>query len=67
MERDEHDIIRLDTDLIEVPKLETERLILKSMSLDDVDFLLYHFGAEETNCYTEYESLKNREEAIDFY
>ena len=67
MERDENDIIRLDTDVIEAPKLETERLILKSMSLDDVDFLLYHFGDEETNWYTEYESLQNREEAIDFY
>jgi hypothetical protein len=39
MERDENDNIRLDTDVIKVPKLETERLILKSMSLDDVDFL----------------------------
>ncbi len=67
MERDEDDIIMIDTDVIEGPKLETERLILKSMSLADVDFLLYHFGAEETNWYTEYERLKNREEAIDFY
>ena len=37
------------------------------MSLDDVDFILHHFGDVETNRYSEHESLKNREEAIDFY
>ncbi len=32
-------ILGLILNVIKVPKLETERLILKSMSLDDIDFL----------------------------
>lgn len=57
----------MEDEIIEVPRLETERLILRSMSLDDIDFILRHFGNEDTNRYSSYEGLKNREEAIDFY
>lgn len=54
-------------EVIEVPRLKTERLILRALSLEDIDFLLRHFGDEDVNRYSSYENLKNREEAIDFY
>lgn len=57
----------MEDKIIEVPKLETERLILRSMSLDDIDFLLRHFSDDDINRYSSYEGLKNQEEAIDFY
>lgn len=54
-------------EVLTVPRLETERLILRSMSLDDLEFIIRHFSDYETNRYSDYEGLKNREEAIEFY
>lgn len=52
---------------LETPRLETERLTLRPMTRDDIDFLLKHFGDPETNRYSSYEDLKTREEAIQLY
>ncbi len=60
-------MIKIGEEVIVVPKLETERLILRALSPEDMDFLLRHFGDEDVNRYSSYENLKNREEAIDFY
>ena len=52
---------------VEVPRLETSRLILRGLSLEDIGFLLHHFSDEDVNRFSSYESLKNHEEAVDFY
>lgn len=52
---------------LETPRLETERLALRPMTLDDIDFLLKHFGDPETNRYSSYEDLKTRKDAIRLY
>lgn len=53
-------------EVIEVPRLETKRLILRALSLDDTDSLLRHFSEEEINRYSSYERL-DREDILDFY
>lgn len=51
--------------------LETERLVLKCIGYDDVDFILKQFSTEEVNRYLyDAEPLNSKEEAeeiIDFY
>ena len=37
------------------------------MTLDDIDFLLKHFGDPETNRYSSYEDLKTRRDAVQLY
>jgi ribosomal-protein-alanine N-acetyltransferase len=52
---------------LETPRLGTKRLDLRPMTLDDIDFLLKHFGDPETNRYSSYEDLKTRKDAIQLY
>ena len=50
-----------------VPELETERLRLKCMSEDDLDFVLRHFGDERTNQYSSHGNIRDLDEATDIY
>jgi ribosomal-protein-alanine N-acetyltransferase len=53
-------------EVIEVPRLETKRLILRALSLEDTDFILRHFSEEDVNRYSSYERL-DRKDILDFY
>jgi ribosomal-protein-alanine N-acetyltransferase len=54
-------------ELFRVKSLETERLVLRTMTLNDIDFIYDLFSKPETNRYSVYEDIKSREEAIDLY
>ena len=47
--------------------LETERLILRKFTKDDMDFVFHHFAQEETNRYSSFEDLTTIEGARDLY
>jgi len=47
----------------EHPRLETERLVLRQLSLDDVDAVFKHFSDGQVTAYIDIPSLKNPEQA----
>lgn len=54
-------------ELFRATSLETERLVLRTMTLNDIDFIYDLFSAPETNRFSEYDDVKSMEEAIDLY
>lgn len=54
-------------DIIEVPYIETQRLILRGLVEDDIGFLYQHFSKDEINEYSSFDNLTSLEEARDFY
>jgi len=52
---------------METPTITSERLRLRPITSDDIDFIYELFGRSETNRYSEYPDLKTREEAVDMY
>lgn len=54
-------------EIIKVPNIETERLVLRALSRDDIEFIFHHFSQDEINQCSQYENLANMEEAIEFY
>jgi ribosomal-protein-alanine N-acetyltransferase len=52
---------------LETPRLETERLILRPITMEDRGFIYELFSSPETNRYSSHESLRNLEEAGEMY
>jgi ribosomal-protein-alanine N-acetyltransferase len=50
-----------------VPRIETQRLILRGLTEDDIPFLLDHFGRDEINKYVSDENVTSFEEAKRLY
>ena len=44
------------------PRLETERLLLRMLTRDDVDAMLPHFTHEEVTRYADYEPARSAED-----
>lgn len=49
------------------PRLETERLVLRPMSMADIEFVFRHFSSTETNQFSSYENLKSMQEAMELF
>jgi ribosomal-protein-alanine N-acetyltransferase len=54
-------------EIIEVPEFETERLILRNMTRDDVDFIREHFSQSEINRYSSSDNIATENEANEYY
>ncbi len=54
-------------EIMDVPCIETERLILKSLTREHIDFIFQHFGRDETNEYSGFDNLATVEEAYDLF
>ena len=52
---------------METPTLTSERLRLRPILVDDIDFIFELFGRSETNRYSEYPDLETREESMEMY
>ena len=52
---------------METPRLITERLLMRPITRDDIDFIFELFKRSETNKYSEYPDLKTRDEAVEMY
>jgi RimJ/RimL family protein N-acetyltransferase len=52
---------------METPSLVTERLNLRPISPNDIDFIFKLFKRSETNKYSEYPDLKTWDEAMEMY
>jgi ribosomal-protein-alanine N-acetyltransferase len=52
---------------LKAPLLETERLILRGLTSEDMDFLFRHFSQDEINLYSSSDNLKSMEETKEFY
>ena len=50
-----------------VPRIETERLILRGLTEEDIPFLFEHFSEDEINEYSSDENLTSMEEAKKLY
>lgn len=54
-------------DPIEIPPLETERMILRQLTEDDMEFIYEMFRREETNRYVADDAVTSMEEAKELY
>jgi ribosomal-protein-alanine N-acetyltransferase len=54
-------------EVIKAPEFETERLILRDMTSNDVDFILEHFSQNEINRYSSSDNIVSLEEAQEYY
>ena len=52
---------------METPNITSERLRLRPILMDDIEFVFNLFSRSETNRYSEYPDLKTREEAVEMY
>ena len=52
---------------METPTLTTERLKLRPITPEDIDFIFELFRRPETNKYSEHPDLKTRDEAREMY
>lgn len=52
---------------METPRLETERLVLRPITVEDMGFVYELFSRPETNRYSGHESLSSLEEAKNMY
>jgi ribosomal-protein-alanine N-acetyltransferase len=55
------------TEPIVVPRIETQRLILRGLSEDDIPFLFEHFGEDEINAYVSDDNVTSLEEAKELF
>jgi ribosomal-protein-alanine N-acetyltransferase len=54
-------------EIIVVPEVETERLILRNMTSVNVDFILGHFSRNEINRYSSSDNITTLKEAQEYY
>ena len=54
-------------DSIIVPRIETQRLILRGLSEDDIPFLFKHFGKDEINAFVADDNVRSMVEARELY
>jgi ribosomal-protein-alanine N-acetyltransferase len=54
-------------EVLELPEIETERLVLRALTWDDMDFIFHHFGQDEINEFSSYDNLRSMDEAMDLY
>lgn len=52
---------------MDTPTLTTDRLLLRPVTMKDIEFIYTLFAAPETNQYSSYDDLKTREEAKEMY
>ena len=52
---------------MDTPTLTTDRLLLRPVTIEDLEFIYTLFAAPETNIYSGYDDLKTIEEAKDMY
>ena len=57
----------MESDILLLPELRTERLVLRQLTEDDMPFIFELFSQEETNRYVADDSVKNMEEAKVLY
>jgi ribosomal-protein-alanine N-acetyltransferase len=56
-----------EDEIISVPSFETKRLVLRNIKKEEIPFILKHFGRDEVNEFSDYDSITKMEEAEEFY
>jgi hypothetical protein len=52
---------------LEVPRIETDRLLLRELTRNDLEFLFDHFSKDEINECSSQDNLKSMEETEEFF
>jgi ribosomal-protein-alanine N-acetyltransferase len=57
----------MDNELIQIPELETPRLLLRQLTEDDIEFIFEMFSRDETNSFVADDPVNSMEEARELY